>query len=131
MTPQEVESVETALQSPIDGIRVHFAKALQLYSNRDSPDFPNSVKESISAVEAACKELTGLRDATLGKALNALHAKQPLHQDLKDALSKLYHWTSDHGGIRHSIKDAQKVERADAQFMLVTCSAFVNYLLTR
>jgi hypothetical protein len=38
---------------------------------------------------------------------------------------------SDHGGIRHAIKDADEVERADAQFMLVACSAFVNYLMTR
>jgi hypothetical protein len=131
MTPQEVESVEIALQSPIESIRVHFAKALQLYSDRDNPDFPNSIKESISAVEAACKELTGLDNATLGQALNVLHQKRPLHQDLKDALSKLYKWTSDDAGIRHALKEGQNVERADAQFMLVACSAFVNYLLTR
>jgi hypothetical protein len=30
-----------------------------------------------------------------------------------------------------AIKDAENVERADAQFMLVACSAFVNYLFTR
>jgi hypothetical protein len=36
------------------------------------------------------------------------------------------------GGIRHAINDASTIaERVDAQFMLVACSAFVNYLLTR
>jgi hypothetical protein len=83
MTAQEVESVETGLQSPIEGIRVHFAKALKLYSDRDNPDFPNSIKESISAVEAACKELTGLNSATLGQALNALHRSDPCTRILK------------------------------------------------
>ncbi len=131
MTPQEVESVESALNTPIEAIRKHFETAIQMLSDRENPDFRNSIKESISAVEAACKELTGLASATLGQALNALHEKRPLHQNLKDALSKLYSWTSDHGGIRHAIKDAENVERADAQFMLVACSAFVNYLLTR
>jgi hypothetical protein len=46
-------------------------------------------------------------------------------------LSRLYGWTSDAGGIRHAIKDADEVERTDAQFMLVNCSAFVNYLFER
>jgi signal transduction histidine kinase len=131
MTPQEVESVETALRTPIEAIREHFETALQMLSNRENPDFRNSIKESISAVESACKELTGLKNATLGQALNALHQKRPLHQNLKNALQQLYSWTSDHGGIRHAIKDAENVERADAKFMLVACSAFVNYLMTR
>jgi hypothetical protein len=131
MTPQEVESVETALKTPIEAIREHFEAALRMLSDRDNPDFRNSIKESISAVEAACKELTGLKNATLTQALNALHEKRPLHKNLKEALSQLYWWTSDHGGIRHAIKDDENVERVDAQFMLVACSAFVNYLLTR
>jgi hypothetical protein len=131
MTPQEVESVEIALQTPIEGVRVHLTSALQKLNDRDAPDFRNSIKEAISAVEAACKERTGLEKATLGQALKALHDKRPLHQNLKDALQQLYSWTSDYGGIRHAIKDTENVERADAQFMLVACSAFVNYLMTR
>jgi hypothetical protein len=54
-----------------------------------------------------------------------------LHQAFKDALAKLYGWTSDEDGIRHSIMESDNIERADAQFMLVTCSAFVNYLFER
>jgi hypothetical protein len=104
MTPQEVELVETAL---------------------------NSIKESISAVEAAARFLTKRENATLPDALKLLDNQRPLHPAFKEALVKLYGWTSDEGGIRHAIKDAENVERADAQFMLVACSAFVNYLVTR
>lgn len=43
-------------------------------------------------------------------------------------LTFLYGWRSDSAGIRNAIKDQSIVESADAQFMLVTCSAFVNYL---
>jgi hypothetical protein len=89
MTPQEAESVETALQTPIDGVRVHLTSALQKLSDRESPDYRNSIKESISAVEAACKKLTGQENATLRQALNALHQKRPLHQNLYDGLSQL------------------------------------------
>ncbi len=131
MTPQEVQSIEEALASPIDGIREHFATALQMLTDRTDPDYRNSIKESISAVEAACKHLTGLQGATLGAALTELHKKRPLHPKLKESLHQLYGWTSDAAGIRHAIKDTSTVERADAQFMLVTCSAFVNYLFER
>jgi hypothetical protein len=131
MTPQEIESVETALQIPIEGVRVHLTDALQKLSDRENPDFRNSIKESISAVEAACKHLTGSQKGDLNTALGQLHAQRPLHSALKKAISTLYGWTSDDSGIRHAIKDAENVERADAQFMLVACSAFVDYLMTR
>jgi hypothetical protein len=131
MTPQEVKSVEAALRTPIESIRKHFETALQLLSDRESPDYRNSVKESISAVEAACQYLTGQKSATLGDALKKLDSQKPLHGAFKEGLLKLYGWTSDQGGIRHAIKDAENVERADAQFMLVACSSFVNYLFTR
>jgi hypothetical protein len=131
MTDSEVQSIERALRSPIEGIRDHFTTAIRLLSDRENPDFRNSIKESISAVEAACKELTGLQNATLGQALSQLHDSRPLHPSLKEALRQLYGWTNDDAGIRHAIKDASTVESADAQFMLVTCSAFVNYLFER
>lgn len=131
MMPDEIQSVEKALATPIEGIREHFATALRMLSDREHPDHRNSVKESISAVEAACKHLTGLQNATLGQALNQLHSTRPLHPAFKDALSKLYGWTNQEDGVRHAIMESDKIERADAQFMLVTCSAFVNYLFER
>lgn len=84
-----------------------------MLSDRDNPDPRNGIKESISAVESACKKLTGL------------------DEDLREALQKLYSWTSDDSGMRHGLSSAPTVTFADAQSMLVTCSAFVNYLLTR
>jgi hypothetical protein len=131
MTDAEVQSIEKVLRSPIEGIRDHFTTALQRLSDRESPDYRNSIKESILAVEAACKHLTGLQNATLGTALNQLHSTRPLHPAFKEALSKLYGWTGDEDGIRHAIMESDKIDRADAQFMLVTCSAFVNYLFER
>ena len=42
---------------------------------------------------------------------------------------KIYGYTSDQDGIRHAILDESKtVEPEDALFMLVSCSAFCNYL---
>jgi hypothetical protein len=110
---------------------VHFASALQKLTDRENPDYRNSIKESISAVESACKILTKRENAMLPDALKFLASQRAFHPAFKESLVKLYGWTSDESGIRHSIKDADNVERVDAQFILVACSAFVNYLLTR
>ena len=90
----------------------------------------NVCKESTSAVEGVCKELIGLPTHS-GAGTQRTARKKGLCTKISKTHSHLYSWTSDHGGIRHSIKDADKVERADAQYMLVTCSAFVNCLFTR
>lgn len=45
------------------------------------------------------------------------------------AFAALYGYTSDSGGIRHSLlEDDISVSFEDAKFMLVSCSAFINYL---
>lgn len=130
---QEIQSIETAFESPSLGARKHFENALKLLSDRKEPDYPNSIKESISAVESACRTVSGNPKATLGDCLKAIQKDRPLHPAFKEALNKLYGYTSDEGGIRHSLSDAPaaQLSYADAKFMLVTCTAFVNYLFTR
>jgi len=51
---------------------------------------------------------------------------------LAKGYNKIYGWTSDEGGIRHALSDKGDVEitLADARYMLVSCSAFVNYLIS-
>jgi hypothetical protein len=44
------------------------------------------------------------------------------------AFDKLYGYASDEGGIRHGSKEFEKAPEEDARYMLVSCSAFVNYL---
>ncbi len=44
----------------------------------------------------------------------------------------MYGWTSDDGGIRHALMEGDTPPTfADAKFMLVACSALVNYLTTK
>jgi len=54
-----------------------------------------------------------------------------LHSDLKHAFQKLYGYTNDSEGIRHALMEEQTLDVEDAKFMLVSCSAFVNYLVVK
>ncbi len=121
----EIQAIEEALSSADSPVRTHLDAALRMLSDKESPDYRNSVKESISAVEAACRLVTGSTSATLGDALKKV---KNLHPAMSRAFSQLYGYTNDASGIRHSLTDEDKISYADAKFMLVTCSAFVSYL---
>ncbi len=54
-----------------------------------------------------------------------------MHPQLKAAFQSLYTYTNDADGIRHALKDAPDVALEDATFMLVTCSAFINYMIEK
>ncbi len=48
---EEISEIEEAINSPIAVVQTHLKKGLDLFSDKQSPDYLNSIKESISAVE--------------------------------------------------------------------------------
>src|SRR5207253_6756654 len=126
---EELAEVDAALATPVAGARAHLSSALGLLADRKKPDYRNSIKESVSAVEAVCRAVTDNNKATLGDALKAVQSKVGLHAALKAAFSSLYGYTSDADGIRHAMLDEPNLAFADAKFMLVACSGFVNYIV--
>jgi hypothetical protein len=135
-SPEELADVQRAmwLPDPFASAKAHITAATNHFSNRKSPDYRNSIKESISAVEAMCKIITGENGATLGQALKKLEANGiPLHGSLRESFSKLYGYTNDAQGIRHGLGLTEEPDLGfdDAKFMLVSCSAFVNYLAAK
>lgn len=127
----EIISIENALANSSNNIQLHLNKALELYSLRPVGDYRNSIKESISAVEAYCREKTN--EETLGKALNKLESLGiTIPKMLKSAFEKLYAYTNQPDtGIRHALMDNDgkyTPSGEEALFMLVSCSSFLNYL---
>lgn len=130
----EMGSISDAMNTPFEACSIHIAKALELFANREKPDYENSIKESISAVESICSEITGIEgaQATLGKTIKKLKdAGMHIHPAMENAFTSLYGYTSDEGGIRHGSIDFVEAPSEDAKFMLITCSAFVNYLVEK
>ncbi len=128
----EITEIESAIDLGFKSISSHLSTSLQLISDKQNPDYRNASKEAISAVEAVCKLISGDDKATLGIALKRIDSTQPLHPPFKAALSKLYGYTNDSNGIRHSLTEEDtNPSYADAKFLLVSSSAFVNYLLTK
>ena len=131
---EELASIQSALglRDVLNPVRQHIEAAVDLFSDRTNPDYRNSIKESISAVEAMCKIVTGLENAMLPEALKRLEEKEiSLHAALKKSFISLYGYASDADGIRHALLEESSLDFDDAKFMLVSCSAFVNYLAAK
>jgi len=128
----EIETIEKALTSEdkLMPTSTHIQTALICLSDKENPDYRNSIKESISAVESICCLISDDSKATLGKALKVIkrERKVDLHPALGGAFNHLYGYTSDANGIRHALLDESNLDFEDAKFMLVSCSAFINYL---
>lgn len=127
----EVVEIEKSLDIEFQGCKSHIKKALGFLSDRENPDYKNSIKESISAVESICQIIAQNGKATLGEALKKLEEHGvKIHEAMKKSFSALYGYTSDEGGIRHCEGMFESnVTFEEAKFMLVSCSAFVNYLI--
>ena len=127
----EMKTIEAALHSQIRGVGQHVTNAIDLLYDRENPDYKNSMKESISAVELICAKITKQNAPVLSKALNKMEKDGIvyLHPALKSALDRMYGYTSSGSGIRHANINDDDVTFELAQFFLIACSAFTNYLI--
>jgi hypothetical protein len=124
----EVAEIELALRSgQSDPVRIHLRCALERLSDRKNPDYRNSIKESISAVESLVCNIVGEK-GTLGQLIKKMENEIGLHPALRTAFSNLYGYTSNEDGIRHAILESQNVGFDEAKFFLVVCSTFTNFV---
>lgn len=136
MSDQEAAEVAVALNTSADtkslaSVNEHLRSAGARLSGRP-PDFRNSIKESVSAVEALVRLLVG-RSATLGDGLKGLEeAGVPIHPALVRGYGAIYGYTNDADGVRHSLEtDSVPAEQLEdlAVYMYTSCSAFVSLLI--
>lgn len=128
----EIAEISELLKGKKSAISQHIETALKHLNDRNNPDYRNSIKESISAVESFCCQIVNKDTATLGEALKEIDKKWPIHGALKNGFSAIYGYTSDADGIRHKLLEGESEPTFDdAKFFLVICSAFINYLKSK
>ncbi|TAK59367.1 MAG: hypothetical protein EPO24_07955 [Bacteroidetes bacterium] len=129
---QEIALLDAVLSdNDHPSVRAHLNRALELLSDRKNPDYRNSIKESISAVESLAQIISCKPKATLADALKVLEKSNKLHPALKEGYSKIYGYTSDEGGIRHAMLEEPNLSASDAKFFLLSCTSFINYLKSK
>lgn len=124
---EQLDEIEKALEGSRGPVHTHLRRSLELLSSRETPDYRNSIKESVCAVESLVGLVLGSK-GTLGQLIKKLEDEINLHPALKTAFSSLYGYTSDEGGIRHALIESENIRFEDAKFFMVVCSAFINFV---
>ena len=113
------------------GAKAHLRKAAKAINEQRYED---AVRESIHAVESVARTIDPKGEKDLSHALRSLEREGVLkHKALRDAIMKIYGYTSDEEGIRHPLLDQGKaaVDLDDAVFMFSACAAFAAYMVNR
>jgi len=129
----QLKAIDEAMVAaePFAPVHEHLRTAVARLGDRPEPDCRNAAKEAISAVETLAGMIAGSPGATLDAALKLIEQRKiiPLHPSLIKAWGAIYGYTSD-AGIRHGLKEGQSsIELEDALYVVVSCSAFISYLI--
>lgn len=132
VSSNEIASIEATKNLP-DQTFEHIKKSSQFLFDRVNPDYRNSVKESVSAVESFMRIITNsdkpLGDILRTKNLDMIESHPALMSAIKEFITKIYGYSSDESGVRHSLKENHRdVTRDEAIFILVSVSAVMNYM---
>jgi hypothetical protein len=127
-TTEEVAEIEAALAHPLSSVQLHVQTSLQALGRRPTPDSRGAIKESIHALEAIAKVITGRPNAVYTDLVQSLKAigAQP---QFVEAWKNLYNYSSAAGGIRHAAREDEPLPTAaEAKLFVITASSFINYL---
>jgi hypothetical protein len=119
----EYSEVEAVLDLPAEynTASIHIKKSYDFFVSRN-PDYENCVKEAVSALESLLKIMTGLEKGNMADLLGEYASKNQLHPALRKALSNLFGFASDHGGIRHGSSVSAEVSEETARLVLMICA---------
>ena len=112
--------------------RKHFDKALQFFRHPSSPDYENSVKEAVCAVEAAGKILFPMAKAsTLGDLIRWLGSAKEVSvpKAICQTLTGVYAFRSGGDGVVHGGASGGKATLEVAEYMLGVCASQIIYLV--
>ena len=123
------EAINKAKMSRYEQARTHLKEAADLLYDDNKPNYGGSMMASIKALELVVREITGEND--IQKGIGSLGNKGiKLHSQFQQAIINLYRFTSD-DGVRHAHPNPVQNDEETALFMLVVCSAIINFIESR
>ena len=123
------EAINRAETSRYEQARSHLKEAADLLYDYNKPNYGGSMMASIKALELVVREITGEND--IQKGISSLGNKGiKLHSQFQQAITNLYNFTSA-DGVRHAHPNPVQNDEETALFMLVVCSAIINFIEAR
>ncbi len=116
----------------LSGARKHFDKSLQFFRHPTHPDYENSVKEAVCAVEAAGKALFPMAKAsTLGDLVKWLGstAEVSVPKAICQTITGVYAFRSGGDGVGHGGANGGKATLEVTEYLLAVCASQIIYLV--
>jgi hypothetical protein len=116
----------------LSNARRHFDKSLQFFRHPSRPDYENSVKEAVCAVEAAGKSLFPVaKAATLGDLIKWLSAgtEVSVPKAVCQTLTGVYAFRNGGDGIAHGGAEGGKATREVTEYILALCASQIIYFV--
>lgn len=122
--PRNWKKTNEILTDELSPVRTQWLKAKNfiLFS---SPDYENSIKESINSIESTLKILLNQPNGTLGKLIK----KISLDTDIAKLISQAYGLTSNKDFVRHGGVERQNIGRSEAEFFLEFSAIAIRYIV--
>ena len=131
----ELSAISNAISGTeeIKTVNSHLLQAIKHFSDREMPDYRNSFKEAIMALESLLTIIAGLPKGTMSDALKQIKRNDTLglHQALQDSLNSLYGWAGDESGVRHKLKGESLLDSEDAKLAIVICCSMTTYIIAK
>jgi hypothetical protein len=112
-----------ALADELSHVRTQWLKAKN-FIYLSTPDFENSIKESISAVESCLMILLNEPNGTLGKIIK----QAKLDPDVERLVSQAYGFASNKAFVRHGGTTESTLTKAEAEFFLEFAASSIVYI---
>jgi hypothetical protein len=115
----EIEEIDNAIEIStssisLRGVKIHLESALKIVSTKERPDYRNSIKESISAIESLAILISKNDKDSLGIALKKIEGIIKLHPALVKGFKQIYGYTSNADEIRHALLEESNCDYVDA-----------------
>ena len=130
---EEFEHAVSAAVAQLGDANLHTARAELQEARRDlsrrpEPDITGTVQHCMAALEATARVLAAEPRATLGEIVGRHAVDLGIPRPLDTALQQMWGYASEMG--RH-LREGRNPARKEAELLLSTASAMINYLLQR
>ncbi|WP_202708329.1 hypothetical protein [Sporosalibacterium faouarense] len=112
-------------------VKKHYNKALNFFRDYEKPDYENTIKESICALELALEILTGENTSkdfatNIQKYQGKAYDKIP--SPITQGIIKIFGYRGRADGVAHGIDKGLRVSEFEAELMLNITASYITYL---
>lgn len=122
-----LRALESLASDQFSGSRKNLIEAGYYLAKKE---YSKSIRESIHSIESMIRILTGNKNIKFSDGMRELNKKFSLHPAFGEGLIKLYGFSSDEDGVRHSsVQGTESIDEETAFYFLGSCASFITLLI--